>query len=54
MNNFDIEVISKIPVLFNKKKTYKGRITIEDFNENFYMSLDMWKVSEYRRQWKES
>lgn len=53
MKNIAIEVINQ-----RKKKTkgifyIEGKITINDFWETFYISLDWWSQADYERQWKE-
>lgn len=53
MQKFNIEIISKKPIIINGNKEYKGQITIGDFQENFYMSIDNWSVPDYKKQWKE-
>ncbi len=47
--NFNIEVMSKNPVVINGYKHYKGRITIGDFQESFYMPVDSWSIPEYKK-----
>ncbi len=54
MKNFNIEVISKKPETVNRKKYYRGRITVGDFTETFLMSFDNWTIDEYKEQWKEA
>ena len=36
-----------------KKHTAIGQIAINDFKENFQMSLDIWSVDDYKKQWQE-
>jgi hypothetical protein len=54
MKQFNIEVISKKPKLINKHLQSKGRITIGDLQETFYMHINSWTVEEYQQQWKEA
>lgn len=53
MKKFNIEVISKKPVIIDGFKRYRGQISIGDFKENFYMATDNWSITDYQKQWKE-
>src|SRR2546425_338354 len=54
MNNLSIKV-TKAKIRYNEyKKPYcLGEITINDFSEEFDMSLLDWNINDYEKQWQE-
>lgn len=51
--SFSIEIISTKPKKIEGYQAYIGRITIDDFSEEFSMPIAYWSKDDYQKQWEE-
>lgn len=51
--NLSIKMLDKKPKKRWESLTIKGQITIGDFREDLYPSLDWWSPDDYEQQWTE-
>jgi hypothetical protein len=53
MQPFSINIVETRPQKTSHILSYKGLLTIGDFQEYFYMPIDSWPLQQYKIQWKE-
>jgi hypothetical protein len=53
MKNFFFEVVQRKPRIRKKIPYVVGKVKINDFEEEFEMSLSWWSIKDYEQQWKD-
>ncbi len=51
--NLTIKIIDKKPEKINNVFIVYGQLIINDYEENFHIPLDLWSITDYKKQWRE-